>query len=291
MDEKQIKFYKSERHVQVYTDLDYADSIFKKYLIDYDIHRSREELKEIRKKLMAIKHCQHWPEFVIKPKSISRLNAQSFTAEFPFIEGIVLDEYLLKHDMSLLTCAQFISSLEKSIMDEKNFIFPDIANVGNIMILPQQDGKLHFRVIDPDGIQFDGYGYSQGAAAVGLLWDGSMARGLEKCFDERGNANKQLDIRSMYSLFYIIMNGEDCFYPIFSEKAMDEYLGLLNSLNVPSGSSLYQSSLETLSDDEPNREISSSLFELIDAGYEFEIYNQNSLGNQYRLTRKSKKIY
>jgi len=41
-------------------------------------------------------------------------------------------------------------------------------------------------------------------------------------------------------------------------------------LNIPQGSSLYQKTLTTLSDEEPNIPIEDSLLELAELGYEFD---------------------
>ena len=277
---------KSSSSVEVYQNLDDFDVVYKKYCIDYDTYRTREELKTHRQKLMSIKKCSNWPDFVIKPKEVLKLNQRSFVVSFPFIDGTRLDDYLLVHNIDLLTCAKFISNLERDIMSQKDFVFPDIANCGNILIL-SNDNEMKYFIIDPDAIQFDGYKCTQAAALLSVYnFDGQLVHGLAKCFDDEYTANKQLDIRSIYSLFYLLLNGKDYFYPILDEKCMEDYIGLLTYYNIPKGSSLYKNSLSTLSDDEPSKLISDSLYELIDAGYDFEIYDKNYAGNQYRLTKK-----
>lgn len=288
MMEKQIKFYKDAQEVQVYQDMNRPTSIFKKYLVDYEIYKSKEDLKKMREKLIRIKECKNWPDYVIKPKKIYRLYEKSFMAEFPFIEGTQLDQYLLKQDIDFLTLAKFMKQLEEKIMNLQNFVFPDIANTGNIMILPDQQ-ELDLCFIDPDGIQFGEYGCSERNVFLGTCfgYDDDI-RGIKKCYNKDGFANKQLDIRSLYALFYMIMNGKDYFYPIFFEKSIEEYRDLLNSLNIPSSSDLYKRSLGTLSNSKPNEVIGDALFQLIDDGYDLEINSKNRCGNQYRLSKKRK---
>lgn len=287
MEERRIRVYKDEPHIQVYQDLDNVNSIFKKYRVDYNIYNSKEDLKQIRQRLIDVKNCRNWPSFAIKPKNISRLNAKSFMVELPFIDRARLDDYLFDNDINLLSLAKFISNLEKEIMHEEQFVFPDIANTGNILVSTDKNNITDFTIIDPDGIQFDNYNCEQIAVLLGAgLFGGEKANGLEKCFDTEGIANKQLDIRSMYALLFIIINNEDCLYPIFAEKSMDEYLGLLKTSNIPFGSNLYKKTIKSLSNDEQNELIGDSLFELADSGYELEVYDRDSRGNKYVLTKK-----
>lgn len=287
MEERRIRVYKDEPHIQVYQDLDNVNSIFKKYRVDYNIYNSKEDLKQIRQRLIDVKNCRNWPSFAIKPKNISRLNAKSFMVELPFIDRARLDDYLFDNDINLLSLAKFISNLEKEIMHEEQFVFPDIANTGNILVSTDKNNITDFTIIDPDGIQFDNYNCEQIAVLLGAgLFGGEKANGLEKCFDTEGIANKQLDIRSMYALLFIIINNEDYLYPIFAEKSMDEYLGLLKTSNIPFGSNLYKKTIKSLSNDEQNELIGDSLFELADSGYELEVYDRDSRGNKYVLTKK-----
>ena len=192
--------------------------------------------------------------------------AKSFKAYYPFISGFRLDEYLRSNNINLSTCANFISDLEEKIMQAEDFVFPDIATPSNtIIILPRKSNQcksdqLLFWVIDPDDIQFGQYGCQRTPTRLGVVLSGKIPpRGVKKCFNDvifdgysKEVANKQLDLRSMYSIFYDMMNGEQHFYPQKYERTMEEYHELLRSFNVPIGSPLYENSLATLSDDIPN---------------------------------------
>ena len=243
--ETQRQFFKKEPQIQVYRDMSNPETILKKYMIDYNFYRSTEDLFEIREKLMAIKHCKCWPDFIIKPSKINRLNKYSFIVEYPFVEGVTLDTFLKSNDIDLLTCARFIKSLEEKVMSATDFVFPDIANKKE------------------------------------------NARGMKKCLTIDSKYNKQLDIRSMYAIFYRIMNSDDFFYPVLAERSkISEYENILDSMNIPIGGTLYNQTFDTLDDNKPNKLISDSLFELVDDGYELETYNENCYGYQHRLIKK-----
>ena len=293
MEKEQRKYFKNESQIQVYQDLENPDSIFKKYMVDYNTYFKTEDLKKVRQKLMAIKQSKNWPEFVIKPRKVYRLNKYSFLVEYPFIEGKTLYNYIKENDIDLLTCAKFIRSLEEKVMRAQDFVFPDIANNANIMIKPNQEGDLQFSVIDPDDIQFGEYTSSYASALVCPIY-GSFKEsfGIEKCLDENNDYNKQLDIRGMYGLFYSMLNGEDYFYPIlFERKNLKEYIETLRILNIPIGSSLYERSMGTVSNEKPNELISDALFELIDDGYEFKTYGYDKQGYKHNLVKKRQPFF
>ena len=167
-------------------------------------------------------------------------------------------------------------------MAAEKFVFPDIANGGNI-IVQKKNGQITYRAIDSDDVAFDDYyctGFSRKMSGE-LLADGKYALGVNKCFDDNTREylypNKQLDIRSLYALLYLIMcnnskrlGNKDSFYPFTRPKDEEEYQEFLDDLNIPQGSSLYQKTLTTLSDEEPNIPIEDSLLELAELGYEFD---------------------
>ena len=285
----EVKIFKDDESTTVYQNLEMPDSIFKKYYIDGEAFTDREDLEAARNKLIAIKSCENWPEFVIKPKKIYPLYKTTFKAEFPFIKGETLAEYQKNHQFSLKQCADFFCELEKKILSYKRFVFPDIANANNIIMQPQdEDGKLDFTVIDPDDIQFKNYYSVKSSAFIAPIFsDPEETRGLKKCLYKNNKYNKQLDIRSMYALFYIIFNNTDWFYPLYVEKiSMKEYYELLKKMEIPFDSRLHLNSILTLDDEEPNQPISEALLELVDDGYEFEVTGKDKLGYNYQLVRK-----
>lgn len=282
------KIFKDDECTTVYQLFDMPDSVFKKYHIDYNTFRDREDLEAMRNKLQAIKNCENWPEFVIKPKKIYPLYKTTFKAEFPFIKGETLAEYQINHQLSFKQCVDFICDLEKKILSHKKFVFPDIANTNNIIIKPQdEDDKLGFVLIDPDDIQFNNYRSIKSSSYIAPVYSElEDTRGLQKCLYKNYKFNKQLDIRSMYALFYLILNGKDLFYPLFVEMPMRRYFDLLDNMGIPRCTQLYINSLMTLDDEEMNPPISDALLELVDDGYEFEVYDKDSYGYSYRIVRK-----
>ncbi len=292
-----VEVYKKSSGIILYKDLEQPTAIFKEYYVDGERHESTAELRIMRKKLISIKNCLYWPEFIIKPKIVSKINKQSFLAKFPFIDGQTLEQYLLENNMDLVTCANLISSIEKYIMKENRFVFPDIANSGNIMIMPSEDEKLHFHIIDPDDVLFENHELDRYANSLGLfLNNGDWGIGVKKCFNQidSGIANKQLDIRSMYALFYMMLNANTknnmgLFYPYNCEESIEMCHYLLSQIQIPDGSLLYKNYIKTLEETEPNQPITSALNELIEENYYFEKYGQNQYGSQYRLAKN--KIY
>lgn len=282
---KEQKIFKQDEYVEVYQELNKPEVIYKKYLVDYNRYRDTEDLKEIRDKLMAMKRRKEWPEFLIKPQKVGRLNKYSLKVEYPFIEGYDLKQFTRKNNLDLKTCAKFIRNLEEKIYSEKDFVFPDIANPGNIIVNKKENSnEIDFKVIDVDGVQFDNYPSVNISALISPSFTDGL--GLNKC-EEDEKYNKQLDIRSIYAIFYYIMNGEDYFYPIILErKNLTEYEEILRMLNIPETSSLYEKTMLTLDETLPNKAIVDSLFELIDSGYEFETYCADSFGFHHRLIKK-----
>lgn len=282
---KEVRYLKRDDIVDVFQTSERLGIVFKKYLVDGHFNKDAEDLRIIRNKLMAIKRRRKWPEFLIKPAEVGRLNKYSLTAEFPFVPGCDLKDYVKGNDIDLETSALFLDNLEKAIYAEEDFVFPDIANLGNIRVLPDSEGQfINFKVIDLEGIQFDEY--SADAVSALTIPVMSEGHGVEKCRDGE-KFNKQLDMRSMYALFYGLMNGEDWFYPPFMERAnFSEYENVLKMLNVPENSKLYENSMNTLDESVPNEPISESLTELIEDGYSFETYGLNRHGYQHRLIKK-----
>lgn len=286
---------KEEDYIVVYQKLLKLETIYKKHKLDGYFFETSEELKRLREKMLAIKEKDSWPEFVIKPIYISPLYdkgefKKEFIVEFPFIEGLSLKEYINNNKIDFKTCIKFISSLEKRIMAEKDIVFPDLANTSNIIILP---GEKDYMLIDPDDIQFGEYTSNGCAALLGtrpMFSDSDdFSCGINKCLIDKQTVNKQLDLRSMYALFYYILH-KNYFYPVIVEKEKQDYIQSLKECNVPEGSLLYKNTFLTLSDDDENKPISEALYELLDAGYEFELLSNDAGGFKYTLQNK-KKIY
>lgn len=126
-----------------------------------------------------------------------------------------------------------------------------------------------------------------------LLADGKYALGVNKCFDDNTREylypNKQLDIRSIYALLYLIMDSKRNFYPYDSNEKMRKYMYYLDRLNIPQGSDLYKKFLITLSEDEPSQIIGDSLYELIDDGYSFK--ERKKAGCRTYTLQKEKKSF
>lgn len=292
MAKQKSKVFKEEDHIVVYQKLLKPESVYKKYKFDCDVFKTYKDLEFFREKMIAIKNDDSWPKFVLKPTYISPLYEREFErefiAEFPFIDGISLKDFLIKNNVDLKNSIEFISSLEKRIMSEKGKVFLDVANISNIMILPDEK---EYVLIDPDDIQFgcypsDGAAYLLGTKPMFSVSD-DYSCGIKKCFIDKEMLNKQIDIRSMYALFYYILS-KDAFYPIFLEKEKDEYIQNLKEYNVPEGSLLYRNTILTLSESDENECISNALYELLDAGYEFKVSNKGSNGYVYKLQKKRK---
>lgn len=284
----EYKVFKDDEYTTVYQKFDTPESIFKKYYIDGEAYKDRKDLEDARNKLKAIKNCENWPEFVIKPTKLYPLYKTTFTAEFPFIEGQTLAEYQKDHQFTLKQCAELLSDLENKLLNCKKFVFPDVANSNNIIIKPQdEDDKLGFVLIDPDDIQFNNYRSIKSSSYIAPVYSElEDTRGLQKCLYKNYKFNKQLDIRSMYALFYLILNCKDWFYPLFVEMPMKRYFNVLDNMGIPRCTQLYINSLMTLDDEEKNPPISDALLELVDDGYEFEAYDKDSYGYSYRIVRK-----
>ena len=282
MSKKEKEIFKETEVVEVYRYLHQPDKIYKKYKKCSKIKQYRDEkaLEKIRNKELAILNDTTWPEFYIKPNSVLPIyKGESFMVEYPFIKGLTLGQYLSENEISIRTCANFIKDVEKNVLSAENYIFPDIANYCNIIISPGQGPMQKYRCIDAYSVLFDKYRRLQeGSMFIGLnmYFFNGYAAGLNKCI-EAGIPNKQLDIRSLYALLYLIMcnnskrfGNKDSFYPFTRAKDAEEYQEFLDDLNIPQGSSLYQKTLTTLSDEEPNVPIEDSLLELAELGYEFD---------------------
>ncbi len=280
------KIFKNEPYVTVYQRSDRPSSIFKKYIFDNERYETIDDLILTRERLIAISEHPNWPSFVSKPKKVYKLYNNSFKAEFPYIAGETLDDYIYNNNISFASWVKFISELEKKIMSVDEMVFSDVANANNI-IMSKKDDNLNFTIIDPDDIQFGEYESYSFASLLGMRpWYGKdLSPGVKKCTDGISRVNKQLDLRSMYALFYYLFNTEGDFYPSLIEKENEEYMGNLRYFNIPEGSILYKQTLATLSDDEPNLPISSALYELLDAGYTFNSDNaiERQLVNRHKI--------
>lgn len=291
MTKQKSKVYKEENYIAIYQKLLKPEFIYKKYRYDNDFFESFEELEGMRERMIAMQNNDNWPNFVVKPTHISPLYEPSFyqrefIVEFPFIDGISLKDYLAVNNLDFKTCIQFISSLEKRILGEKDKVFLDVANPNNIILLPDEK---EYVLIDPDDIQFDKYPSNGCARLLGtrpiFSEKDDFSRGIKKCLIDEKNVNKQMDIRSMYALFYYILRRE-YFYPSIFEKNQSEYIEDLKKYNVPEGSLLYRNTLATLSEDDENKPISEALYELLDMGYEFERANDKQY--VYKLQNRKK---
>lgn len=90
-------------------------------------------------------------------------------------------------------------------------------------------------------------------------------------FNSDGTLNKQLHIRSMYALFYYMMDSWNYFYPVFCERdKLSDYEEILVKSNTPENSSLYEKSMITLDEVKDNQRIGESLLELVEDGYELK---------------------
>ena len=278
------KIFKNEGDVLVYLNPAYPGEICKKYNLEYTDKQSQKELHDRRIKSIDIKNDPNWPSFVIKPTNIGKMNKECFTVRYPFIEGDTITDYIKNNDVSLEECAILFKNLEEKLISAKDYVFTDIGNPNNIII---QDSNFNFTVIDPDNILFKNY---KDAAisniVVPIFIDESEVYGLRKC--KRYNKyTKQLELRSLYALFYYIINGYDRFYPfLFERDSLIEYGKVLSDLNIPESSELYRKSMQTLHRNKPNESIGDSIYELLREGYEFETYDKDYNGYKHILVKK-----
>lgn len=264
-----INVFKDEPSIYVFQKQDELDNIYKRYLLDNSVFKSKEDLEVIRKKLLQMKKREQWPSFLLRPNYVGRMNKYSFTAKLPYIEGQTLDQYIETHNLDLRTISMFIKRLEDDILSEKEFVFPDIATSANIMIRDMDN--LSYMIIDPDDVQFDSQTSRCISGLVKPLYcsDEQQIQGIDKCFNSDGTLNKQLDIRSMYALFYYMMDSWDYFYPVFCGRdKLSDYEEILVKSNIPENSSLYEKSMRTLDEVKDNQRIGDSLIELVEEGYE-----------------------
>ena len=264
-----INVFKDESSMYVFQKQDELDNIYKRYLLDNSVFKSKEDLEVIRKKLLQMKKRKHWPSFLLRPNYVGRMNKYSFTTKLPYIEGQTLDQYIETHNLDLRTISMFIKRLEDDILSEKDFVFPDIATSANIMIRDMDN--LSYMIIDPDDVQFDSQTSRCISGLVKPLYcsDKQQIQGIDKCFKSDGTLNKQLDIRSMYALFYYMMDSWHYFYPVFCGRdKLSDYEEILVKSNIPENSSLYEKSMRTLDEVKDNQRIGDSLIELVEEGYE-----------------------
>ena len=260
---------------RLYLDSKYPGKIIKEYIAKDKSKDELEELVNFRNKMIVEKNCPDWPDFFIRPEKVSQIKGTRFKTLLQLAKGEEIYSFINNHKIDIRTCAHFIRSIETDIMSAENFFFPDIANGGNIIVY-QQEGQIMYRAIDSDDVVFDDYYCMKYAPMISgkLLARQKYALGVNKCFeDDKGEylyPNKQLDIRSIYALLYLMINCKDNFYPYYSNGDIQKYKRKLERLNIPQGSDLYKKFLITLSEDEPNQIIGDSLYELIDDGYSFK---------------------
>lgn len=288
-----IEIFKDDDLVTVYKSSKYPDEVCKRFSYVSECMQKKEDLKEYRKKLIAIKNHEDWPDYIIRPSYIGNMQELGFTVRYPFVEGDTLGEYLINNDIDIVKCAKFIKLVEERVLNSE-LIFPDIANPGNIKI-KMNGSELDFLLIDPDDIQFEGYkAYKISPFVKPCYGKLDKVYGLYKCFEKKRGPvrledrmlTKEIDIRSMYALLYYIINGQNTFYPIFWERKFDEYKKILDDMNIPRNSELYEKSLLTLVEHINSEPIGDSLFKLINEGYEFETFGKNQLGFQHKLKIK-----
>ena len=281
------KILKENNFCQVYFDPRDPGHIVKQYrsgFMGYNI----EELCELRKKLLAIKEVKGLPDFQIRPIEVSELykpsdevlTRKSFYAVLPLVNGISLDKYLkIKGwELELETIGFFILDLEKKVMSAPEFVFPDLAKGDNIFITSKLDsGILEYKVIDPDDIQFSTFSsehYAPNVVPQDANFIYQRVMGLKKCYniDSQGRIvfNKSFDCRSMYALFYYIINREVPFYNSVNDTS-DDYEKRLLGLGVPTNSTLFEKTMKTVSDSAINESIGESVLELAEDGYHLKL--------------------
>lgn len=275
---------KNTDDVFVYLNPAYPGEICKKYNLVRTDKESQKELRDRRIKSIDIKNDSNWPNFIIKPTNVGKMNKECFTVRYPFIEGNTITNYMKNNDISLEECAILFKGLEEKLSSAKDYVFTDIGNPNNIII---QDSNFNFTVIDPDNVLFKNYKDAAISNFVApSLQDEVSVYGLRKC-RRYSKYTKQLESRSMYALLYFIMNGYDRFYPsLFERKSFGEYIEILSKLNIPESSELYRKSMQTLYGNKPNESIGDSLFELLKEGYEFETYDKDNNGYKHILVKK-----
>ncbi len=279
----------------VYIDPKYPGKIIKEYQAEKKSQQSLAELSFFREKIIVEEKCQDWPYFLIQPKKVSEVKDYKFKTILEYIEGENLYNYIKNNGLNIITCAYLLSSIEQDVMAAERFVIPDIANYGNV-IISRQNGILTYKIIDSDDIVFDDYYCTAASNMISgeIITKGEYAHGIKKCFNDNTNMylypNKQLDIRSMYALLYMMLNCYGSFYPMYSNGDKQNCIYFLNELNIPQGSELYKKLLITLSEEEPNQWIGDSLYELIDDGYEL---SESRLDDNriYKLKKKRKSIF
>ena len=113
MSKRKIEYLKKTPTKEIYHHIDKPDVVFIKYKSDiFEFFCPMNELKKIRNKEIAILKDNNWPDFQIKPRSVSRIANRKFKSEYPFIEGLTLEDYWLQNEITILTCANFIKTLE-----------------------------------------------------------------------------------------------------------------------------------------------------------------------------------
>lgn len=287
---EKIEYYKNTPYLKVYRLSSKPSSIFKEYFADENIYYSKESLIYIRNKFRAMKESPKIEDFITKPINIHELDSKSIKVEFPFIEGELMDNYFAKNIIDLKTCTRFFSLLDDRIMSAEDLVFLDLASGKNIILLPKEDNELDFKIIDPDDIQFGNF-YSKGMSRL-LGWYrkryNEKAMGMTKCKINSNFYNKNLDIRSIYALFYYVTNRKQPFYPWGFEQDLVKYMEYLNNLNIPNSSMLFQNSIKTLIDGCESIGIKDSLWELVDAGYELKTNKDKGFGISYTLEKEKK---
>lgn len=278
------KILKNTDEVFVYLNPAYPGEICKKYNLVKTDKISKKELYDRRIKSIDIKNDDNWPEFIIKPTNVGKMNKECFTVRYPFIAGDTITDYIKNNDISLEECAILLKKIEEKLASAEDYIVTDIGNPNNIII---QDSNLDFKIIDPDNILFKNYKDAAISNVVAPSFaDESSVYGLRKC-RRYSKYTKQLELRSMYALLYFMMNGYDSFYPcMFERKGLEEYMEILSNLNIPESSELYRKSMQTLYRNKPNETIGNSLFELLKEGYEFETYDEDNNGYKHILVKK-----
>lgn len=279
----------------VYIDPKYPGKIIKEYQAEKKSQQSLAELSFFREKIIAEEKCQDWPYFLIQPEKVSEVKDYKFKTILEYIEGENLYNYIKNNGLNIITCAYLLSSIEQDVKAAERFVIPDIANYGNV-IISRQNGILTYKIIDSDDIVFDDYYCTVASKKISgeIIFYGEYAHGIKKCFNDNTNMylypNKQLDIRSMYALLYMMMDYYGSFFPRYSNRDKQSCIYFLKELNIPQDSELYKKFLITLSEEEPNQWIGDSLYELIDDGYEFA---ERRLGDNriYKLKKKRKSIF
>lgn len=88
------KVYKDTEDILIYLNPAYPGEICKKYNLVKTDKQSRKELSDRRIKSLDIKNDSNWPDFVIKPTNVGKMNKECFTVRYPFIDGDTLYSYI-----------------------------------------------------------------------------------------------------------------------------------------------------------------------------------------------------